>query len=154
MAQMAYDEQKPKRKANRNNRALIVILVAVIAGALLCAGAMVAFIGGIFTLTQPVVDVGDAFLQALQDARYGDAEALLVPDLFGQISEQGGLETTFGNFTPSQWSFDSRQINNNTGGVEGSVTNTVDGRTFYFNISLVYTNGSWRISGYSFEPTS
>ena len=125
------------------------ILLIVGGGALACLClciviAAVAFISG-SALTQPAADVGEKFMQALKDANYDAAFATFHPALQKELGNAQGLRraTESGKARPSKWNFTSRNINNNDGTLEGTVT--MVGGEGTVTIELVKTGDAWKI---------
>jgi hypothetical protein len=151
-----YEEPEPVAEApiaeapKRNTRRWV--LIALVALGLLCAcgcGVVTLAGGGIAALlgiTQPIADAGDAFMQDLSAGDFDSAfrrmstagqAAVGDPNTLGGIIDQPGLR-------PAEWNFTSRNIENNTDTLEGTVT-FIDGRTGTVDMTLVQEGEEWKI---------
>lgn len=115
----------------------LVVLCAVIVGVVLFA---------VQGATQPIVDKGDAFLAAMRDNNYNQAFSLCTPALKQEVGDAQGLESALSSHQPSKWSFSSRNVENNTGSLSGSVT-YADSSTGTVDIVLDKVGSDWLISG-------
>lgn len=130
-------------------RNVLLIFAGIGLIAVLCAVLFAAIFGGTLFLTQPVVDVSDAFLQALQENRLDDAYALLHPALQGEVS-LSEFRDVFAESGLSEWSFSSRAIENGVGRVAGSAQ--FGAEHFSVQLELLHVDGEWRINAYDFSP--
>lgn len=135
----------PPVTARRRSPFLIIGIVLVIA-VVACIGFGVVLGGSIFAATQPIVDKGDAFLAAMRDNNYNAAFNLCTPALKQEVGDAQGLESALSSHQPSKWSFSSRNIQNNTGSLSGSVT-YADSSTGTVDIVLDKVGSDWMISG-------
>ena len=123
-----------------------VVLVALAA----CTGAVVF---GVFSLTQPVADTGEAFLVALKDGAYDEGFELLSPALQREVKEASALKQLVerAKAQPTQWSFSSRNVSGNEGDLKGSAT-FMDGRQGTVSLELVKVGDAWRVNGFNLTP--
>jgi len=132
------------------NKKVILIIVGV--GALLCVCAIVGVVlfgGAIFATTQPAVDVGDKFMQALKDENYDAAFATFHPALQQKVGNAQGLKRLIenGKAHPTKWGFSSRNVNNDSASLEGTVSMT--GGEGVLSIELLKTADSWKITSFN-----
>lgn len=108
--------------------------------------------GSALVLTGGVTDAGNAFMSALRDGDYDTAYTLASPTLQADLGSadalQGGIER--GQVIPTDWSFSSRNRNNNEGDLSGSVTfaSGSDGRVA---LRLVRIDSEWRVEAIDLE---
>jgi len=113
-----------------------------------CAGTVALLVGGVFALTRPVVDASEQFLTLVGEGKFADAYASTADGFRAQQDEasfaaavkQLGLT----DFASAFWN--SRQIENQTGAAEGTVT-TKDGGTRPVTVRLVREGGRWAVDG-------
>ena len=112
----------------------------------LCAGLGTMFVAGIFGLTQPVVDASNEFLALLGQGKIGEAYASTADGFRAQQDESSFTAAVkqLGLTEYASASWQSREINNNEGSVEGTVT-TKGGGTKPIAIRLVKENGKWKV---------
>lgn len=132
--------------APKKRSPLLIIIGAIVLAAIICVVAIFLLVGGIFTLTQPVVDAGDAYMTALRDANYNTAFDLSSSALQNEVNNASGLEDALSAKKPSTWSFSSRSINGDTGHLSGTATYS-DGKVGTVELSLVKQNGAWKVDG-------
>jgi hypothetical protein len=122
--------------------------IAAILGVGLCAGLVVVFVGGIFALTQPVVDASEQFLALLGQGKIAEAYASAADGFRAQQDEAAfaGAVQHLGLTDYSSASWHSRQIENQNGTAEGTVT-TKGGGTRPVAIRLVREGGKWAVVG-------
>jgi hypothetical protein len=115
-----------------------------------CLG-LIAMGAGIFflvmRLTQPVVDVADAFMGALRDGDNNRAFQIAAPPLQRELGSAEQLGASIGAYRPQDWSWSSRSIRNDRGNVSGSVTYQ-GGRTGTAQIRMSQVDGEWRVTAY------
>src|SRR5215213_6185312 len=124
-------------------------ILSILGGLLvLCIVVVGLIIGAAFFLTQDVAKAGDDFMQAIKDNRLEDAYAMLGDEALEDV-DFDGFSATFADSGLTTWSFSNRQVNNDTGQLNGTAE-FVDGT---YNVSLVLrkANGIWRIVGYQTE---
>ncbi len=141
------------------NKKTVTIIVAIIGVCLCCALVAVGFtvVGGagtlaaVFGATQPVADVGDKFLQALKDGNYTAAHALMHPALQQEIGTPQDLRRMVesGKAQPKNWTFTTRNIENEEGHLEGSVTMT--GGEGIVTIDLAKSGDEWKVIGFNLK---
>ncbi len=101
--------------------------------------------------TQPVADAGDKFMQSLRDGNYAAAHALMHPDLQQEIGTPQDLRQMIesNKAQPKKWTFTSRDIENDEGYLEGSVTMT--GGEGTVTIDLVKVGNDWKVVSFNLE---
>jgi hypothetical protein len=114
----------------------------------LCAGLGVLLIGRIFAWTQPVVDASEQFLALLGQEKIAQAYASSADGLRAQQDEVSftGAVKQLGLTDYSSVSWHNRQIENQEGTAEGSVT-TKSGGTKPVSLRLVQERGKWTVVG-------
>lgn len=132
----------------------IFLLIAILA--LLALGACVLLVGmGVFaglSATKPVADVGNAFMAALKDGDYARAYGLCSADLQSELGGAEALQALIeeGNAQPTAWKITSRNVSNDQGQLEGTVTFTGD-RSGSLSIILARADKTWKIAGFDFQ---
>lgn len=102
---------------------------------------------GVLSATQPVSDVGESFMNALKNGNYAGAYALCSPALQKSLVNAQGLQRSIesGKARPTQWSFNSRNVNADVATLSGDATLTGSAGTV--RLSLVKVNGAWKVTG-------
>lgn len=134
------------------NKKVILIIVGVVALFCVCAIVGVVLFGGaIFATTQPAVDVGDQFMNALKGGNYDAAFATFHPALQQKVGNAQGLKRLIesGKAQPTKWSFTSRNVNNDTASLEGTVSMT--GGDGALSIELLKVNDGWKITAFNLK---
>lgn len=139
-------DEKPKRESSRTSVGKIILIVGISLFA--CIAFVVALVFFIFRVTQPVVDVGNAYFQAIQDGQMEDAYAMFAPSLQDEVAYDDFV-ATFGNETLESWSINQRSIENGTGSMTGSAI--FDGQSYSYELYFHNIDGDWRIVGYQFN---
>ena len=119
-----------------------------VATAILCAGLLAVFVGGIFYLTRPVVDSSEQFLALLGEGRIDEAYASTA-DAFRAQQDEKSFTTAVRQFGLADYSsvvWHSRQIENQDGSVEGTVI-TKTSATKPVAIRLIWESGRWAVVG-------
>ncbi len=135
------------------NKKVVLIGVAGIIGLCLCV--FIAIIGmglvGGIGLTQPVADVGEKFMQSLKAREYDVAFGLCHPSLQQKIGNAQGLKQMVetGKAQPIKWSFDSRNIENNQGRIEGTVS--MQGGEGSLTLEFAKSGNEWKVIGFNLE---
>jgi len=113
-------------------------------GLLACLG--VVLVAGIFALTRPVVDASEQFLGLLGQGKTAEAYALTAEGFRAQQDEASfaGAVKQVGLTEYVSASWHSRQIDNNEGSTEGTVT-TKSGTTKPVSLHLVKERGKWAV---------
>lgn len=119
----------------------IVILVG--GGFLALIVFIVVLLSFVFGVTQPVVDAGNNYMQALKDGRTNDAYAMLAPEVQDAISQ----DNFFGAYLES-WTISQRSIRNGVGKMAGSAI--IDGENYSYELYFREIDGEWRITSYQF----
>lgn len=132
-----------------NKKILLVLGGGLLVVCLVCVGVIgVAFVLGLGA-TQPISDVGDAFMTALKNEDYATAYNLCAPALQQELRNPQGLANLIrnGNVRPMQWSYTSRNVSNDQGQLEGNVT-FVGNRQGTLQLVLTQVGGTWKIAGF------
>jgi hypothetical protein len=131
-----------------------VLILALAGGFGACMLCVVAIVGFAFLSTQPAATAGEEFMQALAARNFSSAYSLCSASLQAELggSEMLDEELTSRGIVPERWSFSNRQINNDTGELEGDVT-FADGRRGTVLLRLVKSADRWVISAFSLQPT-
>ncbi len=139
-----------------NKKTLLIVGGGCAAGLLLClclfgAAMALGLLGGI-GLTQPVADVGENFMQALKAGNYDAAYGLCHANLQSKIGSARNLKSMVegGKAQPLKWTFTSRNIENDQGSMEGSVTMTSGEGTV--TIELAKAGDDWKIIAFDLQP--
>jgi hypothetical protein len=146
--------QQPASKKSNKNIFLIIggVLLLLVCG---CVGFFVVLggtiFGGVMAATQPMADAGERFMVAFRDGNYSSAYNMFTPSLQSEIGGQDRMEETLQASRPTKWSFNSRNISNDTGQLQGTMTLT-DGREADFQLTLANVGGEWKISGIDIDP--
>ena len=130
---------------------LIGCSIAGVAALLLCGGFVGLMYYGvteIFALTKPVVDGSEGFLSLLGQNKTAEAYASTASGFRAQMSEADftaavkkvGLD----DYASASWN--NRNVNNQDGSVEGTVTSKKGGTT-PVAIRLVYEQAAWKVVG-------
>ena len=110
----------------------------------------VVFVVGVFTfvasLTRPVVEVGDSFFTALQQANYQAAFDLTAPQYQASLGSAARISALAREYDlkPARWSYTNQSIRN----AEGELIGTVEmenGQTLPIQIRL-FNDGEWKIT--------
>ncbi len=138
---------------NRKTIAIIVgVVLALCIFVCVALGLFTAVTGGgiaaIFSATQPVADAGEKFMQTLKAADYNAAYKLCDPSLQKQLGSATGLKNMIerGKAQPVKWTFDSRNIENNTGKIEGRVT--MAGGEGTLTLEFAKAGKDWLVTGF------
>jgi Domain of unknown function (DUF4864) len=91
-------------------------------------------------------------MQSLKSGDYATAYALCHPALQQQLGSAQNLQRMVenGKARPISWSFTSRNIENNQGHMEGTVT--MQGGTGIVTLDLAQSNGEWKVLAFNLEP--
>jgi Domain of unknown function (DUF4864) len=129
-------------------RWLIGCGAAGILGVGLCVGLGVLFVGGVFALTQPVVDASEQFLALLGEGKTAEAYASAAEGFRAQQDQVSFTEAVkqLGLSNHSSVFWRSRQIENREGAAEGTLTGK-DGLSRPVAIRLVREGGQWKVVG-------
>lgn len=115
----------------------------------------IAFFGITFfaanNLTQPMSTAGESFMTAVRDGNYAAAYALCTPALQQELGDVSEFENTMQDNRPSKWNFTSRQVENNTGQLDGTAT-LQDGSEADVRLVLDQVGGAWKVSGINIHP--
>jgi hypothetical protein len=122
--------------------------IAGILGIGLCVGLGVLVVGGVFALTQPVVDASEQFLTLTGQGKAAEAYASAAEGFRAQQDQMSFAEAVkqlgLSNYASVSWH--SRQIENQEGAAEGTLT-TKNGVTKPVAIRLVQEGGKWAVVG-------
>lgn len=104
---------------------------------------------GVVSSLQSVTDTGNVFMQALKDGDSATSWNMLTKDVHDEI----GSETAWADWIAprnfSEWSFNSTNIENNSGRLEGEAT--LDGDSYIITIVMEANGDGWLISGINIE---
>src|SRR5438128_1298497 len=122
--------------------------IAGILGIGLCVALGAVFVGGIFALTRPVVDASEQFLALLGQGKIADAYASAADGLRARQDEASftGAVKQLGLTDYSSASWHSRQIENQQGTADGTVT-TKSGGSKPISVRLVRDGSKWTVVG-------
>jgi len=126
------------------------VLLFVILGIVAVVGLFIAGIFGVAMFaTSGVADAGDKFMNALKSRDYTVAWSLCTEEVHSDIPTVKDLETmiTQQQVEPVEWSYSSRNIENNEGELAGSVT-FANKTTGSLSFVLRKTEGTWKIRGF------
>ena len=135
-----------------NRKVLVIIGGVILVLCLMC----VCIIGVAFALgvlgTQPAATAGEDFMAALKKGDYNQAYNLCAPALQRELGSARNLETRIknGKVEPTGWTFTSRNVNNDTGQLDGTVTFTGN-REGNVRLVLTQVGGQWKISGFNLQ---
>jgi hypothetical protein len=135
----------------RRPRWLMPLILAVVGLLVLCGvfGGIAYFAAN--SLTQGMASTGETFMADLRDAKYPEAYNLLTPEFQQQIGSvdkfAGGMEAVH----PASWTFTSRQVQNNSGQLDGTAKMT-DGTEATLQLVLDQVGGAWKVSGINIQP--
>jgi hypothetical protein len=102
-------------------------------------------------LTQPMSTAGESFMTAVRDGNYPQAYALCTPALQQELGDIEEFTSTMQDNRPTKWNFTSRQVNNNTGQLDGTAT-LQDGSAADVRLVLDQVGGAWKVSGINIQP--
>jgi len=133
-----------------NKKMLLIIAGAVLVLCLVCVGVIVLSVGLGVGLTQPIANVGDEFMTALKNEDYTRAYNLCAPSLQQELRNPQNLANLIRNarVQPTQWSYTSRNVSNDQGQLDGSVT-FVGNREGTLQLVLTQIGGTWKIAGFN-----
>jgi hypothetical protein len=138
------------------NKKMVLILGGAAAVVALCLCAFVAMIGlgvlGGVGATQPVADAGEKFMQSLKAGDYETAYGLCHPALQQKLGSTQGLKKLIegGKAQPTKWSFSSRNLDNDRGHLEGTVTTSGGEGTVTLDLSK--SGSDWKVSAFNIQP--
>jgi hypothetical protein len=139
------------------NRKTLLIIAGAVVGVCMCCAVVVAVVSltgvlGIFGVTQPVADVGEKFMQSLKAGDYATAYAQLHPALQQKIGTPQDLKKMVesGKAQPSKWNFTTRNMENDQGHLEGSVT--MQGAEGTVTLDLTKLGDEWKITSFNLTP--
>jgi hypothetical protein len=104
------------------------------------------------TLTQPVVNTGDAFMSALKTGNHAQAYDLCTPELQKELGSMSGIAALVGPDRPAQWSWSSRSIRNGVGRLDGSLT-YASGKTGTVHFEFTQVGSDWKVASFRMNPT-
>ena len=135
-----------------NKKILLIIGGVALVLCLLCVFFFVVVFALGMGATQPTASAGEAFMSALKNGDYNQAYNLCTPALQRELGNARNLETRIknGKAEPTAWSFTSRNVTNDTGQLEGSVTFTGN-REGNVRLVLAQLGGEWKISGFDLK---
>jgi len=127
---------------------LIGFGVAGLLGIAMCAGLGVVLVGKIMAATQPVVDASEQFLSLVGQGKVSEAYASTADGFRAQQDEASFAAAVkqlgLSDYTSVSWH--SRQIDNQEGTAEGTVTTKSNGAR-PISIRLIQQGGTWKVAG-------
>lgn len=144
-------DEKPKRDVDLNpkqKRRIIRWIVLGLAGFFgLPVCACIACVAAIFIITQPIVDTSNEFFADLESEDYDAAYEQLTEQLQEEVGSPEQLEALIADYDghPDRWDFINREVDDETGGLEGSIT-TQSGTEYPISVDLEMWDDEWRIS--------
>ncbi len=123
--------------------------IRIVAAAVIGAVVMVVAIFLLVTnLTQPLVDVGDQFMKAIQNHDMDTAYALFATELRDEVGQETFADI-FAAAAVTNWSYASRVIRNGGGYLSGQAT--IDNQTYQFELRFIDRDGRWQLTAYNFN---
>jgi hypothetical protein len=142
----------------QNKKMWIIILVIVGVLVLCCAliGLFVLVTGGTAVgaalgLTQPAVDTGNEFMQALKDENYELAFDLCAPNIQEELGSAEGLQEfiEIADRQPEKWKFSSRSVENDVADLSGPATFRFGEATL--TLQLTKIDDSWKVNTFGID---
>lgn len=127
-------------------RVLLFVILGIVA-------VVVLFVAGIFGVamfaTSGVADAGDKFMNALKSRDYAAAWSLCTQEVYDDIPTAKALQEliTGQQVEPVEWSYSSRNMENNEGELAGEVT-FANKTTGSLSLVLRKVEGQWKIRGF------
>jgi hypothetical protein len=143
-------------KEGKMNKKIVLLIGAVVAILAVCVCVIVVIVGlglaGGVSLTQPIADVGEKFMQSLKVADYNTAFGLCDPSLKTELGSAQGLKKLVdsGKAQPTKWNFTSRNIENNQGHIDGTVT--MLGGEGTLSLDFIKVGSDWKVVGFDLKP--
>jgi hypothetical protein len=127
-------------------------LILAVVGLLVLCGV----IGGVAffaanSLTSGMASAGETFMADLRDANYPDAYNMLTPEFQKQLGSADQFANGIKAVQPASWTFTSRQVQNNSGQLEGT-TVLANGAQASLQLVLDQVGGAWKVSGINIQP--
>ncbi len=136
-----------------------VIILIVVGALVLCCAAIGLFIlvtsgtavGAAFGLTQPAVDAGNEFMQALKDENYEFAFDLCAPNIQEELGSAEGLQEFIesADRQPEKWKFTSRSMENDMADLSGPATFRFGEATL--TLQLTRIDDSWKVNTFGID---
>lgn len=104
-----------------------------------------------YNTTLPIAEAGEAFMVALQEDRFDDAYAMISPVWRDDLAF-ADFEDSFTGFNLASWDFNSREIWNEVGGLDG--TAIINDRSFDLRFEFVDNGAGWQLISYDFLPVN
>jgi hypothetical protein len=141
-----------QRKDSQLGRVLRILGFVALGGCVMVTLCVGGFVYVLYRTTQPVADVGSAFLEATAEEDFNRAFSLLSdgyqtefggPEALGAFLREEGID-------PARWSFNSRSVEDEVGEISSNVI-MADGSERNVTIRLSWTGTLWLITNISFE---
>jgi hypothetical protein len=150
--------QPPVKKSNTGRRILIIVIILALA-CIVCVGGVLVIggpaIGNVFNSVVGITTSATDFMTALKNNDYTKAYSLVVedqqqafggsPDGMQQLFQQNGWSE------PTNWTFNSTNVNNDQATLAGDV-NFKSGGSKRLAVHLRNSGGTWKVMG--FGPAS
>ena len=142
----------------QNKGPWIIVLIVVGVLVLCCAliGVFVLVTGGTAVgaalgLTQPAVDAGNEFMQALKDEDYEKAYDLCAPNIQEELGSVEGLQDFIESAErqPEEWKFSSREVNNDVADLSGPATFRFGEATL--TLQLTKLGDNWKVNTFGID---
>lgn len=104
---------------------------------------------GVVSSLQSVTDTGNAFMQALKDGDSATSWNMLTKDVQNEIGGEAAWADWIAPRNFSEWSFNSTNIENSTGTLEGEAK--LDQDTYKITLVMEANGDGWLISGINIE---
>lgn len=137
---------KPKRQASGWTLSRWILIVLVV-GPLSCLALVFGAVAFTFSLTAPVAQAGNDFMNALQAQNLDEAYGMVT--VRAEIIRER-FDDQFAGWDIASWSFTSRSVNGTQGEVSGA--GVINGSETQITLWLVQDNEQWRITDYQFAP--
>lgn len=143
----------------QQNKNLWIILLVVVGGLLLCCALIGVFVlvtggtavGAALGLTQPAVDAGNAFMQALKDENYEQAFDLCASNIQEELGSAEGLQEfiEIADRQPEEWKFTSRNVENDVADLSGPATFRFGKATL--TLQLTKIDDAWKVNTFGID---
>ena len=134
---------------------IVVIIVVLGLGVVTILALLGPAIGNVYgNIMESVSATGEEFLQALKDADYEAAFALLNPDVQDELGNPEALSFLFPPDSIDAWEYEADSITTATGEAGVAMTGTItmsDGDEVEMMLILVSVDDVYQIVGYSFQ---
>ena len=132
-------------------RILLLVVGLGVLGCVCCAAFFAIGGYGLFQAGKPVIDAGNAYLQAIKDGDYAGAAAMETDTFRNSDGSAEDLSVIFGENKPDSWNINSFNIQNSNGTASGTMTDQA-GQTRNIEIYMVKEGDDWKITGFDIAP--